>query len=605
MVDSESFAYSLFLVVGAFITGIHAWSLYGERTSRQEHSFSDLIGSTNIAALGGQSAFARGFLTYLLFNELVYLILATSSTILDYARKLDVPEKLAGAMPASENLTSPNVLLPIAAATFLTTAARTKPFSEIESLLRRASHFLAGIPGTTYRIANAIGRFDFGAAAQSQQVSRIEAFSTRRAAQARELALHHRMDELDADDLADVVLRVNLFWGWATGTHGERSWSRQSREMLQPQFNTLLLRFEAFDSRLKLLIDGTTGSGNTPRPGLREWDEQLATGQQLRSDCVALLTLLLINNPTFRPPEAEPVLARMVSDLGRGSERPEFNVIAAAIILGIAGCFIFSFVGYELADVLRQLQPGKGLNQWIRDALSGRDGAGPETSTIVWHAVSYILMLGGTSIIALSLRAARIGNGTWERWDHRSRSYPIIDYLRVTALSALCVIPVYLLLNYCRSVILPSWDGAFADNLASLWADFAPTIPGQFLDACLGAAAAWIICLITDEGSTLPRKVLARSLAFTCLLAMLIRLASSSLDDRLQAITVYRDGGAGAGASPWSLVEPTLVQLRELSIPAVMLLIFCGLYALLYRHMIPRKSPDDEDHMQSQVDPHV
>lgn len=588
MSDSGQFAYLFFFVIGALITGIHAYDLYRERTSPQEHYFSDLLATTNIAALGGQSAFARGFLAYLAINELIYLILATSTTILDYARKLAVPEQTAGAMMVNDSLASPNILLPIAAATFLTTAARVKPFSEIESLLRRAAHFCAGIPATTYRIADAIASFDFGAIVATGQSSPVVAFSRRRADQTRSQALRQGMDELDAENLSDVVLRVYLFWGWASGVHGERCWTRQSRDLLKPQFDALLPRFDAFESRLKALLDGPAGPEAAPQPNLRQWEEQLDTGQKLRSDCLALLTLLLINNPTFRPAEAESTLSRMVTDIQRGSERLEFNAIAGAVVLGIVGCFFFTFIGYGVADLIRELRGNTSLVQWVANLLTGHVESGPELGDILWHAANYTVMLGGASIIALSLRAARLGNGTWKRWDDRTHHYPILGYMRVTVLSALCIIPAYVLMNFFHGVILPSLAGGFAENFASLWADFAPQLPGLFLDAGFGAGAAWIVCQITDQGRTLLSKGLAISLAIAGVLSLLLEFASSALDERMDAIGVAP--ARLAADTLWSLVELIFDRFLALSIPAFMMLIFCGLYAALYRKMDARNA---------------
>lgn len=243
--------YGLFFGLGAIITAIHAYSLYSEPAPGGRSSVPVQMASADLIALCGPKAYFRGFLWYLAFTEAAYLVLATSGTVLTLASAVSgVPERGAGAMSAAAGIAPPNLLLPIAAASFLSTVPRLKLFSELEALLRRASHYLAGIPGTIYLISEAVEDFDLDAMPGDGGKSTVQRDAARLAESVSGAIQGKGLANATVDGLAKSIERVHVYWNWIAGIQGRQFWPPRSRDALRPQLSILGSQYQRFDSEL-------------------------------------------------------------------------------------------------------------------------------------------------------------------------------------------------------------------------------------------------------------------------------------------------------------------------------------------------------------------
>ena len=150
----DHLSYVLLVVFGLFAVGVHAYSLFGQQipgnTANQTNA---LLDSLSVLSLGGQYSVFRGFVFYLVVSESLYIILASSTMILQLSLNAMGREDMAGALSSGIKL---NPLIPILASSVIISASQIKPLSNIEHSIRRIGHRIAGIPRNVYEIQERI-----------------------------------------------------------------------------------------------------------------------------------------------------------------------------------------------------------------------------------------------------------------------------------------------------------------------------------------------------------------------------------------------------------------------------------------------------------------
>lgn len=500
-----SYEYAIFFALGAVIAGVHAYELYAEPAPGKRLLASELLASANLIALSGQRAYFRGFLWYLVITETAYVVLATSGTVLTLATEVaGVPAKNVGALSAAQGIASPNSLLPIAAASLLTTMVRVKPFSELESLLRRASHYLAGIPGTTYLIAEAVDDFDVHAAATGSVRSIVQVQAARQAASAGEKAVSRGLDPAAVEDLKSSIERLHVYRNWIFGSQDRQFWPQRCRDVLRVQFDSLAARLKDFDIQLEAQLAGGAGMKSGAPDLATDWAAWHSDIRKLERECRALLTLLLINGSPLPRVDREPALKALAEHARTATDNREFNAVAGAVVKGTAWCSLLALVltmAFELSvewtgSVWTDPSSPAGRTDWHRLFASGVIGS--ISRDAIWRAFEYSLLIGGATAIGLSLRAARVADGSWRGVGDHNWS-PFLGYFKILAMAGICVVPLYLILQYLQLVVIPAAGPDLNENLPPLWHDFSVKISGLMLKAIVGLVAVWLTCVITDR----------------------------------------------------------------------------------------------------------
>ena len=132
------------LILGMVAVGAHAYTLFNQRitgtNSSQRWQFLDNI---PIQLVTKKSNFNYGFLIYLILFELIYLILASSSSLVLMMYQISGREELTGALSES---VKPSGAVPILASTAIILLSQVRPFSAFELTLRTMTHRYARIP---------------------------------------------------------------------------------------------------------------------------------------------------------------------------------------------------------------------------------------------------------------------------------------------------------------------------------------------------------------------------------------------------------------------------------------------------------------------------
>ena len=160
---SDSTTYLLLFLVGLFSVAVQSFKLYGTPLDNTRNLQTSVpLHSIPLISLGGLKPFVTGFVCYLMILEILYIVLSSSSVVLELAIKSSATaaSNTVGAVtePVGNGV---KVYVPILASQLLVTLSQVKPFSEIEQMIRRMAHHLAGIRQNVYDINDKISGFDF------------------------------------------------------------------------------------------------------------------------------------------------------------------------------------------------------------------------------------------------------------------------------------------------------------------------------------------------------------------------------------------------------------------------------------------------------------
>ena len=135
-------AYALLVLFGAFAVGVHAYSLYGQRVpGREEKDANELLAAMALPRMAGKASFRKGFTFYLAANEALYLVLTSSSIILELSLEALGRGDMVGALSTDRKL---NPIVPVLASSVIITASQLRPLAEVERAIR-AGNCSAGL----------------------------------------------------------------------------------------------------------------------------------------------------------------------------------------------------------------------------------------------------------------------------------------------------------------------------------------------------------------------------------------------------------------------------------------------------------------------------
>ncbi len=351
---SDQGSYFLLVLVGMAAVALHAFQLYGQQIITPEKSGGNrLLDSISAMSLGGRYQFYRGYALYLAISELIYVLLASSSVILELTLTAVGRQDMAGALSSGVAL---NPTVPIVASTALIAATQTRPFSEYEKVLRRLAHGIAGIPGNVFNLHSKLNRalgerttLALGTARQgldqpvpSDSESSSAASGTRASsagtADSDDLdILDHAVGEaieimttvdrvsglsaMDRRQFERSLVKVHCLFRWTLGYDGERIWTGRQTVGLLDLFSSAEQAVDSLFDKIDVLVKQEQGANPAPPDGrsvaeaegdslsnssaaigqslapATQWRQIFTQCSRLENELLTLLALLLLNKP--------------------------------------------------------------------------------------------------------------------------------------------------------------------------------------------------------------------------------------------------------------------------------------------------------------------
>jgi len=287
----ENWEYILLLFFGGAVVAVHANSLFSQRVSETSaDGRADPLASLSLPVILGQNDYRRGFAVYLLANELLYTILASSSTILGLTLEVLGQQNTVGAL--SENL-KPSLLYPIVASSVVVLMSQAKPTSGIEKTFRRMAHSVAGVQRNLDEVKTRIHKIALNTSLEDKLV--ISA--TERARNLAEVAPTSYITEFERANFAASLTRVHCLYYWTLGYRGQSIWFSEHSRQIKSLFDSLHLEYGNLCNEAFAMGQVSISSGSTFNAEAERWKVIIRATYQLENRLTTVLSLLLINQP--------------------------------------------------------------------------------------------------------------------------------------------------------------------------------------------------------------------------------------------------------------------------------------------------------------------
>lgn len=384
------------LILGMVAVGAHAYTLYNQRID-DNYNVSQrwrFLANIPIQLVTSKSSFGFGFLIYLMLFEMLYLVLASSSSLVLMTYQMAGREELTGAMSDS---VKPSGAVPILASTAIILLSQVPPFRVFELAIRSMTHRFAKIPDSLKSVRqNIVRRLQTHPLSFPGHVPEnySEDVSSGKIGQLYERAewLKKDIDSWIADAFTaeDAEAFSRSYWNvlclneYTLDTVGTLLWDASESEEIITLFRStehevaqLRSTVETAASKYSqeqrvsgmggnvpsndeidkedIAINQTGGSSNAI--GVTHWKTQKNKCNQLEERLILLLSLLLINQPDVQKPE-DPQLAKLISCAHDRVENDLANTTLNAMLYGgIFSIVLFTayyFVEEELRTSIRQ-----------------------------------------------------------------------------------------------------------------------------------------------------------------------------------------------------------------------------------------------------------
>jgi len=614
----DDLSFALLVLFGMFAVGVHSYNLYGKRIpegdTAEKHHFLD---SLSLQTLGGRHFYIRGFIFYLVVNELIYLTLAFSSLILQQSLQLIDQEDMVGALTADIGI---NPLYPILASTVIIVASQMKPLADVENALRRMAHAIAGIPRTLFDVQQRIKALTINDLLESEtgDPSGLHELVENAAAHASTMGEAAGRAGMAADELSTLkksLQKMHCLYGWTLGYHGEKIWIDERTMPISAFFQSMRIEKRTLSETMESLLNAEHVEPTpTPRPletPLDQWRSVALRCRDLENKLSDVLGLMLINKPDADL-TSFPTLRKLRNRVNLRDVNPETNAFGLAAIQGwgIAIVMVFVYlileksaknlfrtVGTDVNAVLEHpilptaIEPElfEFTEVWqdafertlVTHAGTAGEFINRSIAEVIEPALIFIISVG----IALSMRALHRINRRWpERIVHlvpkveisetgtdpeaepkqtkiRSIKPPsVTTYLYVGACAYLLSCAAILSYRYIVMVIAPALESSLSFKEAALLVEFSTFIPEIFLICASAFVCAWFACSYLDLESWSEASWVHRS-AFT----MALLCASLNLAVALSTTTVFTGWDLiGAFASPYLTFAAFFVRYARL-----------------------------------------
>jgi len=375
----------LLLVLGMIAVGAHAYTLFKQRIDGNEASARwRFLSTIPIQLVTKKSNFNLGFLAYLFLFELLYLILASSGSLVLMLYQLAGREEMTGAL--SESI-KPSGAVPILASTAIILLTQVKPFSSFEILLRSVTHRVAEIPDGLKTVKQKVARSlhneplvypDPGSNINQSFEFEVDKqkYALREQERERRVNLEEWIfSELGTSDGRDFIKSYwNMLWlnEYTLETVGEQTWDAeeseeiihlfQSTEHEVAQFRSAIesaakinphkLNTDAEKYSIEDEMDNDEQQGYFNEESLDQaiplrWKNDKKKCAELEERLTLLFTLLIINQPDVQTDNEQ--LRRLIDAAHDRQHSKIANCTAASSLIG-GVIILFLFTGYYWAE---------------------------------------------------------------------------------------------------------------------------------------------------------------------------------------------------------------------------------------------------------------
>lgn len=371
--DSPDFVsnYYILLLVGIAAIGFHAYGLFSQRVvdpSRSTlHSDLNLLPVISIA---GRKDFSKGYLIYLISFEAVYIVLASSTTLLSFVLNLASREDTVGALSSQME---PNAAIPVLASTALILLSQIKPFSRFENYIRDMAHGVSGVPtnardvkdNISAALARKIRQLDEGVseAVSSEEFTLLTDCRDKARALSRKL-VEDGVDATRAKTVYRSYCNVLYLHEVTLGYTGISEWHREETTDVIEMFRSIDYEVDAMEALIRDYSDSPAMTAVPAEDDISKetaasaeqtgesagWKEVPLVGEQLRTgkrwnsvteQCIKLeqrllllLALLFINRPDAEL-EGNTLLKDIMQESVRTREQRLGNVVFSSVIAGL------------------------------------------------------------------------------------------------------------------------------------------------------------------------------------------------------------------------------------------------------------------------------
>lgn len=492
----------LVLLIGAVAVGIHAFSRYQtlpEKGELRSSSFFSVPLATEVRLrlLTDRRQFFAGFLVYLAIYEFLYIVLSSSTAILEASFSIVGNAATVGAL--KPDFSGINVLTPVLAASVAIALSEIQPFKQIERAARRLAHSAAGIPRHLDTIVRGIERY---------RPSEAEATPSDLHADMRTLCWLHR---LAYDEDAEALLQGN-----------EREALRSARRAITAAFRSIDERYKEHERCVERLAAAAASTPATDRPVLEAPSDLRDELQTVAAQLKQLLALLLARHEEARR-EREPLGAMTEHKLGQlammiRNERDDEldqSILPRTLVLALSWAialttiyYLTRYVVHDFVWTMYSLDPsGEHLSvraMPLRDYLLHIHNR--SLANALWDAAGVGLVFVIAGFVALSTHAARADDPPPDGLDRRT--VPVRNRAKGALLAMMAALPCYLSLLFVKLVVVPLLVHGGGAQYAALLNDFGDIYLPKSLFAL--TAVPFALAVLHVEAETLEREANAR-----------------------------------------------------------------------------------------------
>ncbi len=494
------FAYALVYVFGAITVGVFSKKQFDVVSEAHAVEIPEILKGYPVSYLAGSGSYSRGVALYVAIYQFVYLLLCSSSVILDLAvgslglGSVDIVG-FSGVVDGKSYGTALNVAIPLFVSSLILTFANVSPVSEVDSLFRSFAHGAAGVPGNLHAAMEAVDKFPFenfpddGTSASARTISQ----------EIQKIATDHSAKQEVIKSLLQSILQTYTLRPWLTGTADRNLWAQSFEARLGQLVEGLKFKVDGLEARLKSLKQGDNDVRRQT-----DWMDLADEAKVLSEDTKAVFALFATNNPSARP-NSELVDCEVMSDLlakTRGNREyraiAPLHEVAFKALIFMAVVISATRVGFGILGAL----PSEG--SWVTKfhtvwtATNWGEFFAHRKERILLDLLFYVAMFYVLFAATLGLRANSIRNNSWIFYSKKSgyhkKYFGILFVVVVVVLS-----PVYILVT-AMSYVVPQID----------WSDFSlvwsagrlalqPEVLLQNLDILLVSAVfCWMLMSFSD-----------------------------------------------------------------------------------------------------------
>ena len=491
---SEHGAFLVLLLFGAFFVAVHAYRLYGE--VRQEDIDEDIVwmeGKVQLIDFVGRRSYATGFLCYLALLELMFLVLSSSSVILDMALTAVGNSRSVGALGSSG--TAINPWAPVLASSAVIAITEVKPFMQIEHAIRRVAHHIAGIPrhlkSTIDRVYDEVPDVaalqDLGADGTAAERTGADGDE--------ETRLKTSVERLRSD-----VLRLN---GWARDCFGSAH-RYGSLHGVQGRIRDEIDVFEREYRQLVAVPESSAGEPALERPSGRA---VFGRALEVKRRLVFYLALVIVRSEVATlPRNTDGQLGKLVASAHGGKRSASlFNTLALSTVSGFALALGAVFLGYLTVYVLADFTEENVSVFPARDTVLIRSyemsdyifvTLNKALSSALWDVAALGSIFLTASLVAVGVMLPKFDRGEWRAWRERES---VIQYLTTGALAVMVTYPLYLTFLSLKLVVVPSVRAGDMQRVVGLMNDFGSSFLGYSLIGLMAFPCAVVVCRLFDD----------------------------------------------------------------------------------------------------------